>query len=181
MVTVKKGPLGMWFSVALAIFLLSLWVGSHLGSIAAPYWYYHKRRVQITLYGPERTHLESLLSELTQVQALQLFSAVNANDQELAKRYLLNDIGVLKNLEGKSGQEEIKPAIDFNLGRAYVYAALAEEQANNNEQATRYMKSAQTLFQSLGWSEYSEEMLKTVARRELDQWKAQTQTKEYGR
>jgi hypothetical protein len=178
---VKKGPLGVWFSVALAIVLLSLWVGSQLGSIAAPYWYYHKRRVQITLYGPQRAHLESLLSELTTVQALQLFSAVNAIDQELGKKCLLKDIGVLKNLEGKSGQEEINPAIDFNLGRAYVYAALAEEHAHNNEQATRYMKSAQTLFQSVSWSEYSEETLKTVARRELDQWKAQPQTQEYGR
>jgi hypothetical protein len=180
MVAMKKGPIGVWFSVALAIFLLSLWIGSHLGSTVAPYWYRHKQRVQISLYGPERAHLESVLSELTTVQMLQLFSAGNANDEELGKKYLLNDIEVLKNLERKSGLEEIKPAIDFNLGRAYVYAALAEEHAHNSEQATRYMKSAQNLFQSLGWSKYTEETLKTVARRELDQWKTQPQTKENG-
>jgi hypothetical protein len=180
MVVMKKGPIGVWFSVALAIFLLSLWAGFYLGSIVAPYWYRHAQQVQITVGGPERAHLESVLSELDTVQTLQIFSAVNANDQELGKKVLLNDIGVLKNLERKSGLEEIKPAIDFNLGRAYVYAALLEEHANNNEQATRYIKSAQALFQSLGWSKYTEETLKTVARRELDQWKAQPQTKEHG-
>jgi hypothetical protein len=176
----KKGPIGVWFSVALAIFLLSLWVGSHLGSAIAPYWYRHQQQAQITSDGPDRAHLEGVLAELNTVQTLQVFSAVNANDPELGKKVLLNDIGVLKDLERKSDPEEIKPAIDFNLGRAYVYAALTEEQAGNNEQATRYMKSAQALFQSLGWSEYTEQTLKTVAHRELDQWKAQTQTKQHG-
>ncbi len=180
MVAMKKGPIGVWFSVALAIFLLSLWVGSYLGSTVAPYWYRHKQQVQITLGGSERAHLESVLAELDTVQTLQVFSAFNATDQELGKRVLLNNIGGLKDLERKSDLEEIKPAIDFNLGRAYVYAALAEEQADDNEQATRYMKSAQTLFQSLTWSKYTEETLKTVARRELDQWKAQSRTKGHG-
>ncbi len=43
------------------------------------------------------------------------------------------------------------------------------------------MRSAQTLFQSLGWQDYSEETLRAVAKRELDKWNAQTQTREHGK
>jgi len=34
----KKGRIAVWFSVALAIFLFSLRVGSRLGSTVAGYW-----------------------------------------------------------------------------------------------------------------------------------------------
>jgi hypothetical protein len=173
----KTGPIGVWFSVALAIFLLSLWVGSRLGSTVARYWYRHRQQTQIKSNGPERVHLESILSALNEVQELQLFAATNANDKKLGEKYLLNNIGALQNIERKSDLQEIKPAIDFNIGRAYVYAAMIEEEAHSNEEASQYTKSAQTLFQSLGWRDYTEETLKTVAGRELDRWKVPPQTK----
>ena len=175
----KKGPIGVWFSVALAILLLGLWVGSRLGSAAARYWYRHKQRAQITLGGPERAHLESVLSGLNTVPRLQLFAPIYANDKELGKKYLLNGVGVLESIEQRSNLQEIKPAIDFNLGRGYVYAEMIEEQTGDKERADRHMKSAQTIFQSLGWSDYSERTLKTVARRELDQWNLHLPTEEY--
>jgi len=177
----KKGPIGVWFSVALAIFLLSLWTGSHLGSAAARYWYRHKRQAQIKTDGPERAHLESVLSDLNTVPPLELFAPLYANDKELGKKYLLNDVGVLESIEQKSNRQEIKPVIDFNLGRACVYAAMIEEQTGDKEQADRHMRSAQPLFQSLGWSDYSEATLKTVARRQLHQWNLHLATEESGK
>jgi len=174
----KKGRIAVWFSVALAIFLLSLSMGSYLGSRVARYWYRHKQQTQIRSDGPERAHMESTLSRLNEVQYLQMFAATISSDKKLGEKYLLKNIGALEDIERKSDLQEIKPAIDFNLGRAYVYAALMEEQAHNNGQASRYMKSAQNLFQSLGWSDSTAETLKTVATRELDKWRIPPQTKE---
>jgi hypothetical protein len=154
--------------VALAIFLFSLWLGSHLGSSAALYWYRHKQREKMTLHEPEHVHFESVLSELGAVQNLQIFSAITAHDKELGKKYLLDDIGFLEGIKRKSDLQEIEPAIDFNLGRAFVYLAMAE--TNNGEQATQHMKTAQTLFQSLGWTDYTEGRLRTLAVHELDKW-----------
>ena len=177
----KKGPIRVWFSVPLGIFLLSLWAGSLLGSAVARYWFKHKQQAQIKSDGPERAHLESVSSGLFEVQSLQLMAAINANDKKLGEKFLLNDIGALQDIERKSNLQEIKPAIDFNIGRAYVYAALIEEEAHNNEQASQYMKEAQPLFQSLGWSDYTEDTLKTMATRELDKWKLPPQTGESGK
>jgi len=76
---------------------------------------------------------------------------------------------------------QIRPVIDIYLGLAYVDASMAEEQVKNKELATKYMNSAQSLFRSLGWRDYSEEKLKMVARRELDRWNVQSQTSQDGK
>jgi hypothetical protein len=181
MVAMKKGHIVMWFGVTLAIFLFSGWMGQHLGSAAARYWYLHKQQAQIKSDGPERAHLESVLSNLNDVQRLLLFSAFNDIDKKLGKKFLLNYIGALEDIEGKSVSPESKPAIDFALGRAYVYAAILDEDANNNEQATQDMISAESLFQSLGWTDYTEATLRTRARHELDRWKSTPRPLEGGR
>jgi hypothetical protein len=103
------------------------------------------------------------------------------NDKNLAKRYLLNEIEGLEKLKRRSGNMEIRPVIDIYLGLAYVDKTMAEEQVKNKELATTDMNSAQTLFRSLGWRDYSEENLKMVARRELDRWNVQSQTTQEGK
>jgi|SRR6267143_218362 len=177
----KKGRIAVWFSVALAIFLFSLRVGSRLGSTVAGYWYRHKQQAQIRSGGPERAHLESMLSGLNDLQSLYFIAIINANDKKLEAKSLLNEIGVLKDIERKSDLQEIKPAFDFYIGRAYVYAALIEKEAHNTEQASQYMKSGQTLFQSLGWTGYTEEALRSIVTRELDKWKVRPQMRESGK
>jgi len=168
---VRKGPIGVWFSVALAILVLGGWVGSKLGARAAVYWYHFEQRKVGTLNATERAHVESALSELSAVQTLQVFyAAFSAKDEELKKKHLRIHIRELDGLRKKSNTQEITPVIDLNLGLAYVYAAIAAEQDNNQEQAIQYMKSAQALFQSLGWQDYSEDTLRVVARREVDWW-----------
>jgi hypothetical protein len=177
----KKGLIGVWFSVALAIFLFSLWMGLPLGSVVARYWYRHKQHTKIKSGGPERAHLESMLSGLNDLQSLHFIAINNLNDKKLEEKYLLNEIGALDDIRRRPDLQEIKPAFDFNIGRAYVYASLIEEEAHNNEQASQYMKEAQPLFQSLGWGDYTEETLKSMVTRELDKWKVPSQTRESGK
>src|SRR6267143_888217 len=127
----KKGRIAVRFIVAMAIFLLSLWAGALLGPTIARYWYRHKQQAQIKSGGPERAHLESTLSRLNNVMSLYLVAILPTVNKQLAEESLLDEIGVLEGIEQKADLQEIKPAIDFNLGRAYVYAAIIEEQAHN--------------------------------------------------
>ena len=180
MVGMIKRPIGVWFSVALVILVLRAWVGSKLGSKVAQYWDSRQRQKQATLHAPEWAHVESALSELSAIQTLQLYAVATHNDKNLAK-YLLNEIEGLENLKRRSGDVEIRPVIDIYLGLAYVDTTMAEEQVKNKELATKYINSAQTLFRSLGWRDYSEEKLKMVARRELDRWNVQSQTRQDGK
>jgi len=181
MVGMIKRPIGVWFSVALVILVSGTLVGSKLGSKIAQYWDSRQRQKQGTLHGPEWAHVESTLSELSAIQTLQLLAVTTHNDKSLAKKYLLNEIEGLENLKRRSGDVEIRPVIDIYLGLAYVDASMAEEQVKNKELATKYMNSAQSLFRSLGWRDYSEEKLKMVARRELDRWNVQSQTSQDGK
>jgi hypothetical protein len=176
---VKKGRIiGVWFSVALAILVSSGWVGSKLGARIAVSWYRYQQQKLATRGSGERAHLESMLSELDTIETLQFYAVITQNDKNLRKKYLLNDIRTLEDIR-RQDLQEIKPVIDFNLAVAYVGAAMAEEQDNNKELATKYMNSAQTLFQSLGWHGYSEETLRILAQRELNKWSAPPHTKEH--
>jgi hypothetical protein len=47
---------------------------------------------------------------------------------------------------------------------------MAEEQDDNREIAAKDMSSAEPLFKSLGWRDYSDEALKAAAQQVLDQW-----------
>ena len=181
MLAMKKGPIGVWFSVALAILVLGVWVGWKLGARIAVYSYRFRQQKIGALSATQRAHVESLLSELSAVQTLQLYAAIIHNHKELGKKFLPSEIAGLEALRHRSDAQEIRPVIDLDLGLAYVDAAMAEEQDNNKELATKHMRSAQTLFQSLGWQDCSEETLRAVAKRELDKWNAQTQTREHGK
>lgn len=165
----KRGPIGVWFSVALAILVLSLWAGSVLGSAVAHYWYGHHQE-QGTLSGTERKRVESELAELSAVQTLRLYAIIAPEEKKRGDEYLLNEIERLGDLKRRSNAPEIKSLVDLDLGLAYVHAAMAEELNNDQERSKEYMQSAQVLFKSLGWRDYSEETLKAVAKRELDMW-----------
>jgi hypothetical protein len=181
MVGMIKRPLGAWFSVALVILVLGAWVGSKSGSKIAQYWDTRQRQKQGTLHGPGWAQVDSVLTQLYAVQLLQFFAGIGQNDKKLGPKYLLNEIGGLEDLRRRPDAQEIRPIVDLYLGLAYVDAAMAEEQDNNRGRATKYMNSAQTLFQSLGWRDYSEETLRMVARRDLNKWKGQPQTRQDGK
>jgi hypothetical protein len=179
MLAMKKGPIGVWFSVALAILVLAYWIGWELGDGFAVYSYRFRHQKIGVLSQTGRAHVESVLSELHAIQMLQLLhAAVAYNHKELAKKHLTDELAGLEALRRRSDAPEIIPVIDLEIGLAHVDAAMAEEQDNNQEAAAKHMKSAQTLFQSLGWQDRSEETLRAAAKRELDKWNAQPQTRE---
>ena len=167
-----RGPIGVWFSVALTIFVLSVWVGSKLGSKLgaefAVYQYRRQQQEQGTLSAAERAHFNLVLSELESIQTLYTYVLATRHDKKLNKTCLLNEISGLEDLEHKADAQQIRAVVNVDLGLAYVDASMAEQQDNNEELAGGYMKSAQSLFQSLGWHDYSEDTLRHVAKAELD-------------
>lgn len=170
MMAMKRGPIGVWFSVALAVLVFSLWLGSMLGSAVAHYWYGHHQQEQGTLTGPEQIRVRSELAALSTVQMLRLYARVAPEEGKQGDKNLLDEIHGLGNLKRHSNTPEIKSVVDLELGLAYVHAAMAEQQNNNEDLAKKYMQSAQVLFDSLGWRDYSEETLKVVAKREFETW-----------
>ena len=100
------------------------------------------------------------------------------DDKKLNKTSLLNEISGLEDLEHKADAQQIRAAVNLDLGLAYVDASMAEQPDNNEELAAGYMKSAQSLFQSLGWHDYAEETLRQVAKAELDNCGPEPQKKE---
>jgi len=173
MVPMKRGPIGVWFSVALTILVLSVWAGAVLGAAVARYWYGHHQQEQGTLSGPELTRVESELDELSEIQTLRLYIIFALEKKEPGDKNLLNEINRLRDLKRRSKAPGLEPLVDLDLGLSYVQAAMAEEQDNNDNEgkAKKYMQSAQALFDSLGWQDHSEETLKAVANRELDKWR----------
>ncbi len=178
MMAMKRGPIGVWFSVAIAVLVLSLWLGSMLGSSVAHYRYGHHQQERGTLTGPEQIRVESELAELSAVQTLLLYASLAPQEGKPGDKNLLNAIEGLENLKRRSNTPEIKPVVDLELGLATVHVAMAEQQNNNEEMAKKYMQSAQLLFKSLGWQDYSEETLKAVAKRQFEWRHAQAKASE---
>jgi hypothetical protein len=168
---VKDKSIGVWFSIALAILALSAWLGSKLGARIAVYRYHSAQSRSLgTLSGPEHEHLESVLDELQGIGFLRLTFLVSPNDDKLTKT-LPEQLGNIDVFRGKVKTAEAKPVIDMNLALADVVAAIAAEQSNNKDRAATYMRSAQSLYRSLGWRDYSEATLRDLAQREIDKWK----------
>lgn len=177
----KRGPIGVWFSVALTIFVLSVWMGSKLGTEFAVYQYRRQQQEQGTLSAAERARVNLVLSELESIQTLRTYALATRDDKKLNKTCLLDEISELENLEHKADAQQMRPAVNLDLGLAYVDASMAEQQDNNRELAAGYMKSAQSLFQSLGWHDYSEETLRHVAKAELDRVSPKARKEEPGK
>jgi hypothetical protein len=171
MVVMKKRPFGVWFSVALALFALSIWLGSILGSRVARFWYQHYQLEYRTLSDAERTRVESELGVLSAIQTLRVYGLVSQNKKELWDKYLDNEIRGLEEIKLWSKVEEIRPLIDFHLGLAHVTAAMEKHQENQEELAKNHLESAQVLFKSLGWRETSVETLEGITRQDLEQWR----------
>lgn len=171
---------GVWFSLALAILVLSTWSGWKLGERIAVYGYHHQRQK----LGAEQGRFEAMLSDLGDLQTREVFARALASssgkDLELGK-YLRAEITELERLMGRPDYGEIKTVLEMQLGLAYVNAAMAEEQSGHEDLADSDMKSAQALFRSLGWKDYSADTLRAVAKHEIGPWTPQARTKERGK
>lgn len=165
MVAMSRRPIGVWFSVALVILLVSLWLGSMLGSKIAGYWYGHYRLAQGTLSRSELSRVESELTDLDAAQTLRVLTLLTYSKKEFGDKYLLQEIAGLEEIKRRSSVSEVKSAIDLDLGLAHIDAATTEEQNNNTDLAKKNINAAQVVFESLGWKDYSEEALKIAAGR----------------
>jgi hypothetical protein len=164
----KRGPIGVWFSVALVLFAVSAWVGSRLGKTFAVYRFRYQQRQEEKTYGAERVHLDEVLSHVSAVETVHLFTISIPGGKTPNDEQLFKDVEALKNMSQNPGAPELKPVIDLDLGLAEVKAATIEERNNKTDQAAGYMKSAQAIFQSLGWQDFSEENLRKVEQSELE-------------
>jgi hypothetical protein len=164
----KKGPIGVWFSLALALFALSVWLGSMLGSRVARLWYRHHQLEYGRLSRAERTRVESELGALSAIQILRVYDLLAQEDKKLRDKYLDNEIRGLEEIKLSSNVEGVRPLIDFHLGLAHVTAAMEKDQENQEELAKKHLDRAQALFNSLGWRDTSVETLEGIAKHE--QW-----------
>src|SRR5579862_5607 len=80
MVTMKRGPIGVWFSIAVILLILSLWVGTMIGSDVARHLYGHPPVVE-HFSGPERDRVQAELLDVDLAQAAQLASVVPAREE----------------------------------------------------------------------------------------------------
>jgi hypothetical protein len=167
----KRGPIGVWFSVALAIIVLGYCAGWYVGDGIANY----SNRYRGGLSRPEQDHLDSMLSELNTFadESGWPYVALTFDLRMDSKKDLTGKIARLAALRLQADAREITPEIDLAIGLAHVEAAMAEEQDNNPQAAAEHIESAQMLFQTLGWQDCSKDALKAVAQRELDKRSAE--------
>jgi hypothetical protein len=169
---------GVWFSVALLILALSGGLGSVLGARLAIYRYrLAQRRSLGSLTSAEHVHLENVLDELEAIGFFRITLLASINDDKL-KQGLSERVSQFEDFGQGLKTTEAKAVFIMNLGLANVVAAIVDEQSNNRERAASHMGSAQSLYQSLGWHDYSEDTLRAVAERELDHWRLKPQSPE---
>ena len=170
MATMKREPVGVWFSIALIILVLGACAGWMLGSALARYSYRRHQEQQGPLSKLERARVDSELAVLSAVQTEMFHELFALEKSQPPHKYLRDEIGRLENLKLRSDSPAIKSLIDLRQGLAYVRAAMADGENHDEVQAKQNMQSAQALFKSLGWLDYSDETLKAVAKRERDKW-----------
>lgn len=168
MLPMKRKPIGVWFSLALAIFGLCAWAGFFLGSRYAGYRHRQKQTEVEKSYSPERARLEFDLTQYRQMKFLSLLVMSTQTNTKAQEEYLKSGIAMLEKQARQPEMQGIKPVIKLELGLAYAEEAAAEEQDGNKEQARQDMTSAQAIFGSLGWKDYSEERLAAIARSEMN-------------
>ena len=168
----KKGPIGVWFSLALALLILGVGLGWKVGQRLAATWYRSHQQRSGPLPAAEQARIHSIISALGAAQTSGLYAGLanDTKDPKIRERILRADIEDLRRLSARPELAEIRPVIDLHLGIAYAIAATIEKQDASKDAAARDMQSAQALFQSLGWQDCSEETLKTIAESEMARW-----------
>lgn len=157
----KRSPIGVWFSIALAILVASIWAGSKLGFAFSRYWYSHHQEDRGGLSDADRRSVESELGELEAVQMIRVLNLLNRDGRD--QRFREKQVERLEIIKHESQFPVIKSLVDLELGLRYVQVAVLEEQDSRHDLAEQHIQSAQILFRSLGWQDYSEKTLKTVA------------------
>jgi len=162
-----RRPIGVWFSAALLLLILSASVGYEAGVRIAHVRNRAKMETMGSLTAPERAHIQAVLSALEAMQQLRFLTSFGT---EKVRSNLLFQIEKLETLRAQSEVQDLRPVADLDLGVFYAQLAMVQERANNTVKAREYMELARGLFRSLGWRDCSEGTLKAVAQRDFDKW-----------
>jgi hypothetical protein len=177
----KMRPIGVWFSAALVILVLGAWAGGKAGSGISIIWYRHQQRVLEKSFTRDRAQIELELSQLSEIGASHVHLLFGQADSKDWKQYLERRIEALEKEARQPETQGVRPVLELDLALTYVDASMAESRDNNRDLADKYMQSAQGLFQSLGWRDYSEGTLKIVAQHDLDKWNPKPQERQPGK
>ena len=166
-----RKPIGVWSSIALVILCLGFWAGWKVGERIAVYAYKHRTPPPDSLSPSEAAQIDSALSELYQIQIFAAYSEISSGDSRLRKQPSPETIRALEKLRKTGKVQELQPVVDLNLAYGYAAAAVGMEEDGNTQAASTYLRSAQPLFQSLGWKDYSDEALRSLGEEELATWR----------
>jgi hypothetical protein len=163
-----KKLIGAWSSVALFIFLFSVWLGYEAGVGIA-----HKQNLpQLwrlgSLNNVGKQQLDATLPALTKVYALRFNGA--HEEEKLNGSNLYFEIDQLKALEAQPNTKAISSVVELHLAIASIGVSALEQRANDTTKARASMESAKALLRSLGWQDCSEETLRAVKQKEIDRW-----------
>lgn len=163
----NKGPIGIWLSVALLIFLLSLWLGYEAGAGIAHIENPPQLWKMDSLNNVEKQQLEATLSALMTLHNIRFKPR---QDKEKQKSALEFEIDRLKDLKAQPAMQSIKPLIDMHLAMAYIDMSVVQQRGDDQTKAHEYMESGTELLRSLGWRDCSEETLKAAAQTGIYAW-----------
>jgi hypothetical protein len=153
----NRRQIGVWFSAAFLILLLSICVG-YGGGVGVAHVRHQPKLWKVgSLNDAEKQQFAATLSALTILHSLRF---TEEHGQDRLKSALQFEIDHLKEWELQPGMQPIKPVIDLHLARAFVGMSVVEQRGNDQIKANEYMESGKELLRSLGWQDCSEETLK---------------------
>src|SRR6266481_5089560 len=99
----NKRAIGVWFSVVLLIFIISIWLGYESGTSIA------RHRATGPLSAVEDAHFNHVLSALSDMNMMRFGGF---HDSEKLKSNLLSEIGRLETLRSRPDIQDVKPVAD---------------------------------------------------------------------
>ena len=165
---VQKKPIGVWFSVALALMIGGAWAGWKIGIEAAARWHLRTRFSGASAGAEERAQFAADTSLLSPIQMTAALRYALSCSQDARPKVLDGGIKVLRELRDRYAGHKFVDVIALNLGYAYVAESVYREERHERSEAAEAMQSAESIFQSLGWKDVRPETLKSAATYEAD-------------
>lgn len=160
-------PIGVWFSIAGLILLVSGWLGYQATlALVGVRFRAQQRRMIAALDPAARARFNSTLSALTVVQMLRLSTTAPSHS---SPNDLRAEAEKIQKLAHHPETNDLQPVLELNLGLTYAQLATLEERTNPAE-SRKYMDLAQDLFRSLGWRDCSEDALKDAGQKQYEIW-----------
>jgi hypothetical protein len=159
-------PIGVWISLAIAILGLSGWLGWTAGSALGTVRYRAYPLPDSHLPLALRRQVKGELDDLQTAELLHLLTETRLISKQQGKPISPPKISSLDAVKQKAKTDEMRPVIEAEIAIACATQA-AEDQSNDASRAAAYMSAAQSAARSLGWSDVTEETVKSIARSQI--------------